>query len=273
MIRDETKSTFSGQDITTKLEVGSYTATDKGQLVVSLLLTSLNAAAADFEFWCTITRSATEHPGEYFPDTKVEDTDTSYLKSCVFFPYVENGDVIKVYAKSTNTNDTAVSGEVVFDDASVMDARKISDSTTAADNLQAAFDGTGYDLGGIDVSELNQVIDDLIDGGRLDLLIDNIKDGIPTPQNAFIKYTKESATIYSLQLNDAGEVWNGSTFETYNSSNWSTYDIACTEVLPKMYQVDFASTDVRKVMFFEQAGGSPASSDKCVGAVATNQRA
>ncbi len=51
----------------------------------------------------------------------------------------------------------------------------VSDDATAATNLEAAYDGTGYDVGGIDVSELNAIIDDLIDGGRLDVLIDAIK--------------------------------------------------------------------------------------------------
>ncbi len=55
------------------------------------------------------------------------------------------------------------------------DVTAISGDSTSADNLELAFDGTGYDLGGIDVSELNQIVDDLINGGRLDLLIDAIK--------------------------------------------------------------------------------------------------
>jgi hypothetical protein len=59
---------------------------------------------------------------------------------------------------------------------------QISEDATAADNLEAAADGTGYDLGGIDVSELNGIVDDLINGGRLDLLVDAIKaktDNLP----------------------------------------------------------------------------------------------
>ena len=39
----------------------------------------------------------------------------------------------------------------------------------------AALLATAADVGGIDVSELNQIVDDLINGGRLDLLIDAIK--------------------------------------------------------------------------------------------------
>jgi hypothetical protein len=52
---------------------------------------------------------------------------------------------------------------------------QISGDSGAADNLELAYDGTGYDVGGIDVSELNQIVDDLLNGGRLDLLVDAIK--------------------------------------------------------------------------------------------------
>lgn len=63
-----------------------------------------------------------------------------------------------------------------------VDVKSISGDATAADNLESAFDGTGYDVGGVDVSELNQIVDDLINGGRIDLLIDAMKavlDNLP----------------------------------------------------------------------------------------------
>lgn len=63
-----------------------------------------------------------------------------------------------------------------------VDVFSVSDDSTAANNLESAFDGTGYDLGGIDVSELNQIVDDWINGGRLDVLLDAIKavtDALP----------------------------------------------------------------------------------------------
>lgn len=56
-----------------------------------------------------------------------------------------------------------------------VNAVQISGDSVAADNLELAYDGTGYDVGGIDVSELNQIVDDLLNGGRLDLLVDAIK--------------------------------------------------------------------------------------------------
>jgi len=63
-----------------------------------------------------------------------------------------------------------------------VDVESISGDSAAADNLEAAYDGTGYDLGGIDVSELNSIVDDLLEAGRLDALIDAIKaktDNLP----------------------------------------------------------------------------------------------
>jgi hypothetical protein len=77
-----------------------------------------------------------------------------------------------------NVYDSLVGGS----DTLEADAVAISGDSTAADNLEAAADGTGYDLGGIDVSELNGIVDDLINGGRLDLLVDAIKaktDNLP----------------------------------------------------------------------------------------------
>lgn len=58
----------------------------------------------------------------------------------------------------------------------------VSGDATAADNLESAFDGTGYDIAGIDVSKLVQVVLDLENGGRLDVILDAIKavtDAIP----------------------------------------------------------------------------------------------
>jgi hypothetical protein len=67
----------------------------------------------------------------------------------------------------TNLQDTVGTGNLT------VDVIAISGDTTAANNLESAYDGTGYDVGGIDVSELNSVVDDLLDGGRLDLIFDD----------------------------------------------------------------------------------------------------
>jgi len=70
---------------------------------------------------------------------------------------------------------------------------QISGDSGAADNLELAYDGTGYDVGGIDVSELNQIVDDLLNGGRLDLLVDAIK--AKTDQFAFTTAGKVDARV------------------------------------------------------------------------------
>ena len=73
---------------------------------------------------------------------------------------------------------------------------QVSGDATAADNLEAAHDGTGYDVGGIDVSELNGIVDDLINGGRLDLLIDAIK--AKTDSLTFTKSGEVDANVQSI---------------------------------------------------------------------------
>lgn len=77
-----------------------------------------------------------------------------------------------------------------------VDAIQISGDATAANNLEAAYDGTGYDVGGIDVSELNQIVDDLINGGRLDLLVDAIK--AKTDQLTFTVSNQVDANMESI---------------------------------------------------------------------------
>lgn len=36
-------------------------------------------------------------------------------------------------------------------------------------------------------------------------------------------------SVYAHIRNNTGQIWNGSSFETYNSSNWSSYSISMTE--------------------------------------------
>lgn len=56
---------------------------------------------------------------------------------------------------STDGRTLAVDGDG-YASANVVE---ISGDSTAADNLESAYDGTGYDVGGIDVSELNTAVD------------------------------------------------------------------------------------------------------------------
>lgn len=80
-------------------------------------------------------------------------------------------------SEPTEVNVTQISGTAVSTTTAQLGVNvvQVSEDATAAANLEAAYDGTGYDVGGVDVSELNQIVDDLINGGRLDLLIDAIK--------------------------------------------------------------------------------------------------
>jgi len=98
---------------------------------------------------------------------KVTVTNTDALAVVVTFFPEEAGDL--------RVNASQFGGQTVTAAAGVTVNAEIGASSTAMDNFEDAFDGTGYDLGGIDVSELNGVIDDLLNGGRLDLLIDAIK--------------------------------------------------------------------------------------------------
>lgn len=79
------------------------------------------------------------------------------------------------YATDTALDSVATDIAEIQNGTSGVNVTMISGDTTAANNLESAFDGTGYDVGGIDVSELNAIVDDLLNGGRLDLLIDAIK--------------------------------------------------------------------------------------------------
>lgn len=92
--------------------------------------------------------------------------------------FLGHGVVTNIDAQEDGTGLTEAGGTgdqltaIPTQDANVV---QISGDATAADNLEAAYDGTGYDVGGIDVSELNGIVDDLLEAGRLDALIDAIK--------------------------------------------------------------------------------------------------
>lgn len=62
---------------------------------------------------------------------------------------VQASDVIRIHPPGFATVSGTVDADVVC----------ISGDCTAADNLEAALDGTGFDIGGIDVSELNTAVD------------------------------------------------------------------------------------------------------------------
>lgn len=76
-------------------------------------------------------------------------------------------------------------------------------------------------------------------------------------------------TIYSMVRNSSGQVWNGSAFENYNVSNWSTYKITMTEDSSSgYYKGTFpAAITTGKYTFiiYQQLSGSAAAGDYVVG--------
>lgn len=79
-------------------------------------------------------------------------------------------------------------------------------------------------------------------------------------------YTTGS-TLYAVVLNSAQQAWNGSAFETVLAANWATYDIAMTErASTGIYVADLPALSAGSyaVLFYVQAGGTPATTDTCV---------
>lgn len=76
-------------------------------------------------------------------------------------------------------------------------------------------------------------------------------------------------TLYVVILNRSAQFWNGSSFETYNASNWATYAVAMTELgVSGIYTATFPagiSAGKYETLKFDQAGGSPAVGDDIVG--------
>lgn len=87
-----------------------------------------------------------------------------------------------------------------------------------------------------------------------------ISSGIPSSQAIIL--TTTGLTVYAQFFNAWGQIWNGSAFETYNVSNWATYNVAMTEIgTTGQYRVAVPSTLATHFVSYAQAGGSPASSD------------
>ena len=72
--------------------------------------------------------------------------------------------------------------------------------------------------------------------------------------------------LYALVRDDEGDVWNGSTFEAYSTSNLGTYDLALTEqgTASQYYTFVFPSAigaGIYYITVYDRAGGSPAEGD------------
>lgn len=76
--------------------------------------------------------------------------------------------------------------------------------------------------------------------------------------------------LYVHIRDSAGNIWNGSSFVSWNSANWSTYALAMTEQTSSgYYNVAFPSAiTAGKYSYFvyQQLGGSPAAGDTPFGA-------
>ena len=82
-------------------------------------------------------------------------------------------------------------------------------------------------------------------------------------------FYSSSATLYAHIRDSAGAVWNGSSFESYNASNWANYDVALSEDgTSGYYKVTFPgaiSAGKYGLFIYSQTGGSPAEGDRPVG--------
>ncbi len=83
-----------------------------------------------------------------------------------------------------------------------------------------------------------------------------------------LDYGSTGKTLYALILNDAGSIWNGSSFVTIVAANWATYAVAMTEISTSgIYEVAFPAlaAGVYGVSIRERIGGSPAITDTLAG--------
>lgn len=80
-------------------------------------------------------------------------------------------------------------------------------------------------------------------------------------------FTDTGATLYAVLLNSVGQAWNGSSWETVQSANWATYDIAMTEAAAGVYFADMPAVvaGLYSYVVYSQAGASPATTDALVG--------
>lgn len=149
----ETDGPTSSQDITSSLLIGSYTASAAGLVIPQVRLSGLNGAAAVITLKMVLNDGTDDHPHARGSDLKDADADTRFARD-LSPVWMNSGDILKVYAESSNASDTAATVTVRFIDAGnpvdevSADVTKISGDATAADNLEAAADGTGYNLGG-----------------------------------------------------------------------------------------------------------------------------
>jgi hypothetical protein len=78
-------------------------------------------------------------------------------------------------------------------------------------------------------------------------------------------------TLYAVIHNKDGTVWNGSAWEAYNPSHWTTYAVALSEQAQSGYYSAAApagiGTSLTTECVYNQQGGSPAIADALAGPI------
>jgi len=79
--------------------------------------------------------------------------------------------------------------------------------------------------------------------------------------------TTTASTCYCVLLSSVGKIWNGTTFVTIDSGDWTDYDIAMTEATAGIYLADMPTTipGAYSYVVYIQAGASPAITDTYAG--------
>jgi hypothetical protein len=85
--------------------------------------------------------------------------------------------------------------------------------------------------------------------------------------NEIHAYGETGLTLYAILLNTAGQVWNGSSFAAIAALDWGDYDIALTETTSGIYYANLPAVSAGEYSYvvYEQAGGSPATTDEKLG--------
>lgn len=77
-------------------------------------------------------------------------------------------------------------------------------------------------------------------------------------------------TVYARIMNSSAQIWNGSSFEAYNGSNYGNYDVAMTQqgtsgVFIGNFPTAITAAGDYTIFYHRQIGGSPAQGDPVVG--------
>jgi len=85
------------------------------------------------------------------------------------------------------------------------------------------------------------------------------------------------ANLYAVILNSAGQAWNTSTglFETFNSSNWTSYAVSLTEQISAgVYIGNFPAAitipGTYNILLRQRGGSTPAITDSSIGSARIN---